>query len=77
VWADDYIGWNTTQVNYYRIHLTPSSFPCAAQVPQAMYIAESGTSGVTSNYANGSVMQQLYVDHVVSTRNGVGQTAYR
>jgi hypothetical protein len=77
VWADDYIGWNTNQVSWYRVHLTPSSFPCAARVPQAMNIGKSGTSGHTNNYSNGYVMEQLYLDHVVSTRNGVSQTAYR
>lgn len=75
VWADDYIGWNTSQVTYYRTLLTPSSFPCGAQIPQAMYIAISGTSGSSTNYANGSVGSQIYLNQVITTRAGVSQTS--
>lgn len=74
VWADDYIGWNTSQVTYYRTLLMPSSFPCAAQVPQAMHIAINGTSGSRTNYANGSVGSQIHLTQVFVTRNGVSQS---
>lgn len=76
-WVDDYIGWNTAQVDYYRQRLTPSSFPCGAQIPQSMYIAISGTSGSRSNYKNHSVGGQIYLDRVTVNRDGVSQTAYR
>jgi hypothetical protein len=74
VWVDDYIGWNTAQVDYYRDHLTPSSFPCGSYIPQAMNIAINGTSGNRTIYAYGSVGSQIYLDHVVATRNDVSQS---
>jgi hypothetical protein len=75
VWADDYIGWNTTQVDYYRKRLKLSSFPCSAQVPQSMYIATDGTSGSKTNYANDSVGASIISATQVSTnRAGVSQT---
>jgi hypothetical protein len=75
VWADDYIGWNTTQVDYYRKKLMPSSFPCSAKVPQSMYIATDGTSGSKINYANDSVGASIISATQVSTnRAGVSQT---
>jgi hypothetical protein len=73
VWADDYIGWNTAQVNYYRTRLTPSSFPCEANVPQAMHIATNGTSGNKVNYANGQVGSKIFLNKVVVSRHGVSQ----
>lgn len=72
-WVDDYIGWNTTQVNYYRQVLTPSSFPCSAQLPQAMVIAINGDSGSTALYKTHPIMVQLTLTTVSSTRDGVTQ----
>jgi hypothetical protein len=73
-WVDDYIGWNTAQVNYYRTHLQPSSFPCEAKVPQVMKIAVNGTSGATAAYKSHWVGAQIYVDHVTVNRDGQSQT---
>jgi hypothetical protein len=73
-WADDYIGWNTSQVAYYRSHYSGGSPLCGARIPQAMYIATSGTSGSLQNYSNGTVGQDIYTDHVTSYRNGVSQS---
>jgi hypothetical protein len=74
VWADDYIGWNSTQVNYYRTLLQPTSFPCGAQVPQVMHIAINGTAGSRAVYANGSVGGQIHLNQVVVFRHGVSQS---
>lgn len=73
-WVDDYIGWNTSQVNYYRVHLRPESFPCGARVPQNMYIAISGTSGSKSLYRTLTVGSDIYLDHVVTYRGEVSQS---
>lgn len=73
-WVDDYIGWNTSQVNYYRKLLTPQSFPCGARVPQNMYIATSGTSGSRSLYRTLTVGSDIYLDHVVTYRGDVSQS---
>lgn len=75
-WADDYIGWPTTIVDYYRKHRTGTPNICGARIPQAMYIGTSGTSGSSRNYSNGSVGEDIYTDHVTAIRNGVSQTAY-
>ena len=72
-WADDYIGWNTSQVDYYRSH----SSNCGARIPQSMYITTQGLSGISQNYSNGSVGEDIYPDHVTAIRNGVSQTIYR
>jgi hypothetical protein len=76
-WADDYIGWNTSQVSYYRSHWGGGSPLCGARVSQAMYIATSGTSGSIQNYANDTVGEDIYTDHVTAWRAGVSQTVYR
>lgn len=76
-WVDDYIGWNTAQVYYYRQMLRPSSFPCAFQVPQVMSIIVSGQVGWGQAYSSlGSVGEQIYLNprQVTATRNGVSQT---
>lgn len=72
-WVDDYIGWNTTQVNYYRTVLTPQSFPCGAQLPQAMVIAVDGSFGSTTQYKAHPIIVQLTMTTVSSTRDGVTQ----
>jgi hypothetical protein len=79
VWVDDYVGWNTDQVAYYRGRNLPSSFPCAFEVPQAMYIAIEGRSGSISNYKNHSVRSEIYINpnRIIAKRAGVSQTADR
>ena len=72
-WVDDYIGWSQTSVTYYRTHLTPNSFLCGAQVPQAMNIAVNGTSGTTSTYANDYIASKIYTNYVTVMRAGVTQ----
>lgn len=62
-WVDDYIGWNTTQVNYYRTVLTPQSFPCGAQLPQAMVIAVDGSFGSTTQYKAHPIVVQTDADN--------------
>ncbi len=75
-WVDDYIGWNTSQVNYYRTHHGGGPLLCGARIPQAMYIATGGTSGSSQNYANDTVGSDIYPDHVDVLRAGVIQAAY-
>jgi hypothetical protein len=75
-WVDDYIGWTTVGVNYYRNHLTPGSFPCGARATQAMYIGTSGTSGGSQNYAVDVLGADIYTDHVNDIRAGITQTVY-
>jgi hypothetical protein len=74
-WADDYIGWNTAHVRYYRSHHGGGPPLCGARIPQAMYIATGGTSGSSQNYANDTVGSDIYSDHVDVIRAGVTQTA--
>jgi len=70
-WVDDYIGWNTVQVDYYRNHLTPSSFPCDAQIPQIMKIATNGTSGSTTQYTSDTITAIIDATTVTVSRAGV------
>lgn len=74
-WVDDYIGWNTSQVTYYRSHLTPSSFPCSAQIPQVMHIATGGTSGSTSVYTSDTITSTIDTTTVTVSRAGVAAQA--
>jgi hypothetical protein len=73
-WADDFIGWATPSVDYYRSHgrVSPA---CGARVPQARYIATGGTSGTSENYGNGTLGEDIYATTVTAVRNGVIQTA--
>lgn len=74
-WADDYIGWNTQQVSYYRSHHGGGPPICGARIPQAMYIATSGTSGGSENYANDTVGEDIYTTYVTAYRAGTSQSA--
>lgn len=71
-WDDDYVGYSTGSVAYYRTNFRT---PCSTNVPQAMYIAVSGTGGSTHYYTSGSVGEGI-PDYVTatSTRNGNTQT---
>jgi hypothetical protein len=47
---------------------------CGFRIPQAMYIATNGTSGNSQNYANDTVGDDIYKDHVTVYRAGVSQS---
>lgn len=66
--VDDYVGYVTTAVTYYRQNFRP---PCSATAGQEMRIAVSGTSGSSLSYTTGSIGAGLpnYTD-VSSSRNG-------
>ena len=72
VWADDYVGWPTGAVTYYRQNFRP---PCSGSAPQGMYIAIGGTSGSRQLYSAGSVGATIpdYAQ-VTVTRNGQNQS---
>lgn len=67
-WDDDYVGWPTDAVTYYRMNFRP---PCSAQVPQGMYIAIQGQTGSSTQYASGYVGESIpnYAD-AASARDG-------
>jgi hypothetical protein len=72
-WVDDYIGWNTAQIDYIRAH---GVAPCGARVPQAMYILTVGTSGASENYANDTVGGDISAGRIDLYRAGVTQTVF-
>lgn len=75
-WVDDYIGWLTGSVTDYQAHWSGGGSPlCGFRLPQAMYIAITGTSGSSQNYVNDTLGQDIYSDHVTSIRAGVNQSA--
>lgn len=74
VWVDDYIGWNSQQVAYYRGILMPSSFPCTAQQSQVMSIAVNAQSGAKVVYKFNVLNEQMTRYSLTITRDGVSQT---
>jgi hypothetical protein len=67
-WDDDYVGWTTAAVTYYRMNFRP---PCSSNVPQGMYIFTQGTNNNLVLYTNGSVGEGIPdYSNVTSTRNG-------
>jgi hypothetical protein len=74
-WVDDYIGYNTSQVSYYRSHHSPASPVCGARIPQVMSIAYYGNSGdATDPYSYDTVGEDIYTSSVTAYRAGVSQT---
>jgi hypothetical protein len=52
-WGDDYIGWNTYQVDYYRQNLPPDRIPCDYEHTQVMSVAWNGSTTVlTTTYSS-------------------------
>jgi hypothetical protein len=74
-WADDYIGWQLPQVQYYRAHRNGTPNICGVRIPQVMNISTSGTSWNSQTYLNDSVGSDIYTNYVSVLRNGVTQTA--
>jgi len=40
-----------------------------------MYVSITGTSGSSQNYANDTIGEDIYSDHVTSMRDGLTQSA--
>ncbi len=67
-WDDDYVGYTTHAVTYYRMNFRP---PCSTNVPQAMYVFTRGYNNSLSMYTNGSVGEGIPdYSNVTSTRDG-------
>jgi hypothetical protein len=68
-WDDDYVGFTTAAVTYYRANNRP---PCSTTIPQEMVIyADGENSGSYIDYALGSVGEGIPNDvSVTSTRDG-------
>jgi hypothetical protein len=73
-WIDDYVGFLTGSVTDYQSHWRGGGSPlCGYRTPQVMYIAVAGTSGSSQTYSTDTIGEDVYSDHVTSTRAGVSQ----
>ncbi len=71
LWADDYVGWTSPAVQYYRSNLR---IPCGGTAPQIMYMYTNGNSGSSAQYRQTSVGVGIpNFSEVTSSRDG--QTA--